>query len=135
MAETPTIINKIRNKNTNLNRKLNSNVSQELIKQKLTQTKYEKPKIIYQDDDPVRLREVRTKLIENGAAYTIRGNKIFECRPKQKKLDVIIATIEQTIKILKENNKVYDNIEDLCKVVLNDLFDGSKKLKYKIIGS
>jgi hypothetical protein len=43
-------------------RKLTGVKSQEIIKSKLTKTKYQEPKLIYQDDDATRLKQVREKL-------------------------------------------------------------------------
>ena len=115
-------------------RKLTGVKSQEIIKSKLTKTKYQEPKLIYQDDDATRLKQVRERLEKNdNYSYCIRKNKIYECRKKQKKIDVIKSTISQTINILKNHKHITtDDTLRLEQVVFNDLLDGSFKTTFKI---
>ena len=113
-------------------RKLTGVKSQEIIKSKLTKTKYQEPKLIYQDDDTARLKQVRERLEKNDKySYCIRKNKIYECRKKQKKIDVIKSTISpQTINILKNHKHI--TTEDTLRieqVVFNDLLKEDSKLQ------
>ena len=124
----------IRNKNTNRKRLLNSCQTHETIRHKLTGFKFDKPKIIYEDDDIEKLKDVRKKLIPtDNTSYTIRKNKIYECRKRQNKLSVITSTIQQTINILNERGFLKDNdTNKLCSLILNEILDGSNKLNFKI---
>lgn len=130
----PCHLNRVIDRKTKRKRWINSTASQEIVKSKLTDVTFEKPKVIYEDDDPVKLKEVRSKLkATDTTSYTIRGNKIYECRKKQKKIDVIRATVRHTLQILQDRELLEDGIDALQTMVLNELFDGSNKTTYKIL--
>ena len=130
MSET---INVIIDKNTKRKRKINCMKSQEIIKSKLTNTIKNQPLPIYEDDNPEKLRDIRNKLIHNdNYSYCIRKNKIYQCRKKQKKIDVIRNTIRNTLKILYDNKIIINNDDNLELLVFNDLLNGSKKPVFTI---
>jgi hypothetical protein len=130
MSET---INIIIDKNTKRKRKINCMKSQEIIKSKLTNTIKNQPLPIYEDDNPEKLRDIRNKLIHNdNYSYCIRKNKIYQCRKKQKKIDVIRNTIKNTLKILYDNEVIINNDDNLELLVFNDLLNGSKKPVFTI---
>ena len=131
MTET---INAVIDKTTKRRRKLTSQMTQEILRFKLTNIPFVNKKVIFQDDDINKLKVIRKKLEANDDnSYCIRGNKIYVCRKKQKKMDVIKSTITNTLKILMSYKMLGDNELNLLeKRVLNDLLDGSTKQVFKI---
>jgi hypothetical protein len=121
-------------KKTKRQRKVNNTIIQEVIKSKLSGVSKDNFKVIYEDSDAEKLKEFRSKLLDNDSyGYMIKHNKIIQIRKKQKKIDVIKSTIAYTIDILKSYNYISDcDKEELNKFVFNDLLNGSNKLTFKI---
>ena len=126
-------ISKVIDKRTNRVRMIHYPSSQDIIRKKLT-GEDKLSRLIYEDDDLDKLKEFRNKLSkDDNVSYTIRGNKIYQIKPRQKKIDVVKSTVIVAIQILKKNKLLTDtDTNKIEKIVINDLFDGSKRKAFKI---
>ena len=127
-------INKVRDNATNRIRTVNNNTLEDVLREKLTGLKKKQPVIVYEDEDASRIVLVRQRLKKTHPmmSYTIRGNKIYECRRRLLKNEVIQQTVRQTILVLLDGFGLQGNIDVLQAGVLNRLYNGKEKTKFEI---
>ena len=127
-------INKVRDNATNRVRTVNNNTLEDVLREKLTGLKKKEPVLVYEDEDANRIVLVRQRLKKTDPmmSYTIRGNKIYECRRRLSKNEVIQQTVRQTILVLLEGFGLQGNIDELQTGVLNRLYNGKEKIIFEI---